>query len=89
MSWRETLGVSPSAGIPSAHNSHNTQKSIEPDYSAYCADSSDREAERTSLYGSGMLVEGYGRLPSPKWLTSTRLSMAWARAIYATSRGKL
>ncbi len=32
MSWRETLGVTPSTETPYAHNSQNTQKPIEAGY---------------------------------------------------------
>ncbi|MCG7867617.1 MAG: hypothetical protein JAY74_14810 [Candidatus Thiodiazotropha taylori] len=44
MSWRETLGVTHTIQFSYAHNSQNTQKSIEPDNCADIADSAYRGA---------------------------------------------
>lgn len=44
MSWRETLGVTPSAETPYAHNSQNTQNPIEQRNCADIADSAYRDS---------------------------------------------
>lgn len=46
MSWRETLGVTPSTETPYAHNSQNTQKSTETGNCADIADSAYRDSEQ-------------------------------------------
>lgn len=46
MSWRETLGVTPSIETPYAHNSHNAQKPAEPGNCADIADSAYRDSEQ-------------------------------------------
>ena len=46
MSWRETLGVPPSAEPPYTHNSQNTQKSLEKGNCADIADSAYRDSEQ-------------------------------------------
>lgn len=53
MSWRETLGVTPSTETPYAHNSQNAQKPVEP---AICADSAD-SAYRDSKEETSKLLE--------------------------------
>lgn len=45
MSWRETLGVTPSTETPYTHNSQNAQKPIKPDNCADIADSAYRSSE--------------------------------------------
>ena len=45
MSWRETLGVAPSAGTSYAHNPQNTQKPAVPPNCADIADSAYRVSE--------------------------------------------
>jgi len=46
MSWRETLGVTPSAEAPYTHNSQNTQKPTETGNCADIADSAYRDSEQ-------------------------------------------
>ena len=46
MSWRETLGVTPSAEFPYTHNSQNTQKPLEEGNCADIADSAYRDSEQ-------------------------------------------
>ena len=48
MSWRETLGVTPSARAVYTHNAHNTQKPAETANCAYIADSAYRDSEQKS-----------------------------------------
>lgn len=48
MSWRETLGVTPSTATPYAHNSQNTQKPTETGNCADIADSAYRNSEQES-----------------------------------------
>ena len=48
MSWRETLGVTPSAETPYTHNSHNPQKPTEQGNCADIADSAYRDSEQES-----------------------------------------
>lgn len=48
MSWRETLGMTPSAETPYAHNSQNTQKPTETGNCADIADSGYRDSEQES-----------------------------------------
>ncbi|MCG7926290.1 MAG: hypothetical protein JAY67_12175 [Candidatus Thiodiazotropha taylori] len=48
MSWRETLGVTPSAESPYTHNSQNTQKPNETGNCADIADSAYRDSEQES-----------------------------------------
>jgi len=48
MSWRETLGVTPSTEILYTHNSHNTQKIVEPGNCADIADCALRNSEEES-----------------------------------------
>lgn len=48
MSWRETLGVTPSTVNPYTHNTHNTQKPPEPGNCADIADSAYRDSDEES-----------------------------------------
>ena len=48
MSWRETLGVIPSAETPYTHNSQNTQKPTKQGICADIADSAYRDSEQES-----------------------------------------
>lgn len=48
MSWRETLGVTPSAEPPYTHNSQNTQNPTETGNCADIADSASRGSEQDS-----------------------------------------
>ena len=48
MSWRETLGVTPSTETPYTHNSQNAQKPAEPGNCADIADSAYRDSEEES-----------------------------------------
>jgi hypothetical protein len=48
MSWRETLGVTPSTETPYTHNSQNAQKPAEPGNCADIADSAYRGSEQES-----------------------------------------
>jgi len=46
MSWRETLGVTPSAETPYTHNSQNAQNPTEQGNCADIADSAYRDSEQ-------------------------------------------
>ena len=56
MSWRETLGVPPSAAPPYTHNSQNTQKSLEKGNCADIADSAYRDSEQENAQLRGALI---------------------------------
>jgi hypothetical protein len=57
MSWRETLGVTPSAEPPYTHNSQNTQNPTEQGNCADIADSAYRDSEQESSKLPGALAD--------------------------------